>query len=123
VDERVETYRVVTDRGEDPATDDGLAVLRWLLGDAVADAPGMQTFSTVMPPGTHLGSHRHSAAFAAGVVSGRITFVFGADGTGRFELEPGHYVWVDADVMHDEETSDGVELIVGHVDPLETRTD
>jgi quercetin dioxygenase-like cupin family protein len=118
MDETLETYRVITDRPEDPSTDAALDGLRAVLSAPAADA--ITTFTTVMPPGTHVGSHRHTAALAAGVMSGTLTFMFGADGTGRVVLEPGDYVWLAAGVMHDEETADGVEFIVGHIDPLET---
>jgi hypothetical protein len=46
--------------------------------------------------------------------------VFGSDGTGRFDLEPGDFVWISANVMHDEETGDGVELVVATLEPSET---
>jgi uncharacterized RmlC-like cupin family protein len=118
MDGTVETYRVITDRPEDPSTRDGVDALRAILDVEAGGA--ITTFSSVMPPGTHVGSHRHTVALAAGVVSGSMTFMFGADGTGRVELSPGEYVWLAAGVMHDEETADGVELIVGHVEPLET---
>jgi quercetin dioxygenase-like cupin family protein len=121
MDDGPRTYRVITDGAPEPTSDAGREALRSLLG--LEDGADVSTFSTVISPGTRVGSHRHTAAFAAGVVSGSITFVFGADGEGRFDLSPGHYVWVDEGVVHDEETTDGVELFVAHVDPLDTLTD
>jgi quercetin dioxygenase-like cupin family protein len=114
MDEPIETFRVLTRPGADAESEDALEVFASLLGGDPT------TSSVVLPPGTDRGSHRHTAAVAAGVVSGSVTFVFGADGTGRVELAPGDYVWIAAGVVHDEETSDGVELLVAQLEPFDT---
>jgi quercetin dioxygenase-like cupin family protein len=111
------TYRVLTRPGPDAESEDAREIFSSLLG-----AEGT-TSNLVLPPGTQLGPHRHTADVAAGVVSGAVTFVFGADGTGRVELGPGDYLWIAAGVMHDEETSDGVELVVANIAPFETLTE
>ena len=111
-------YRVLERPGPDAEAEDAREIYGSLLG-----SDPTRTSSLVLPPGTASGPHRHTAAVAAGVVSGAVTFVFGADGTGRVDLGPGDYVWISANVMHDEETSDGVELVLAHVDPFETLTD
>lgn len=114
-----ETYRVLSRPGPAPETDDGRRVLASLLG---VEEDRLTTFATVKPPGTPSSTHRHTSAVAAGVVSGAVTFVFGADGVGRVDLGPGDYLWIGENVVHDEETGDGVELIIGHLEPFETLT-
>jgi len=113
--EETPMFRVLTRPGPDAESEDAREVFATLLG-----AEPAATSSVVLPPGADRGSHRHTAAVAAGVVSGSITLVFGADGTGRVELTPGDYVWISAGVVHDSETSDGVELVVAQVEPFET---
>src|SRR4051812_13463473 len=115
MDGSIETFRVVTRPGPDAESENARGVFASLLG-----GEPVTTSSVVLPPGTGRGSHPHTAPVAAGVVSGTVTFVFGADGTGRVELGPGDYVWISAGVVHDEETSDGVELVVAQLEPFET---
>jgi uncharacterized RmlC-like cupin family protein len=119
VDDAVETFRVIRGRSEDPNAPDGLALFASMLGDGSSPT----RFPVVLPPGTHLATHRHTAELAAAVISGSVTFVFGADGAGREELGPGDYIWLHEGVMHDEETADGVELVVAHVSSFETLSD
>jgi len=117
MDETAPMYRVLTRPGPDAESEDAREVFASLLG-----VEPRVTSSEVLPPGSDRGPHRHTADVAAGVVSGAITFVFGADGTGRVELGPGDFVWIGAGVVHDEETTDGVELVVAHAEALETLT-
>ena len=119
-DQPIPSYRVEHD-GADPTSDRGRAVFASLFEER-PDPAAIQTFATTLEAGTHLTTHRHPAGVAATIVRGAITFVFGADGNDRVELGPGDTVWIRAGVMHDEETSDteGVEMIVAHVEPFET---
>ena len=112
------TYRVLERPGPRAESEDAREIFASLLGSGPSEIS-----SVVLPPGTTLGPHRHTGPVAAGVVSGAVTFVLGADGTGRVELGPGDYVWIEANVMHDEETSDGVELVVAHLGAFDTLAD
>lgn len=117
-----ESYRVIRDAGIDPASDPGVETFASLFGarpgnDAVRRLP------VTLPARTHLTTHRHTADVAACVTAGAMTFVFGAGGNDRVELQPGDYIWIQTGVMHDEETADGVALIVAHVEPFETLED
>ena len=114
-----EGYRVVTGSNADPTGDDGRVVFASLFEEE-PDANALSTFPVVHPPGTELATHRHTEGLAACVVSGAVTLVFGADGDGVVELEPGDYVWIRSGVMHDERTGDGVEMVVAHLAPFET---
>ena len=115
MDEPEPMYRVLERPGPDAESEDARDVFGSLLG-----AEPAATSNVVFPPGTATGPHRHTEQVAAGVVSGHVTFVFGSDGTGRFDLGPGDFVWISANVMHDEETADGVELVVARLAPSET---
>ncbi len=114
-----EPYRVLQRPGADADGDGALETFASLFeGDA--DPTSVVSFPVVLAPGTRLAPHRHTADLAVGVVSGSMTFVFGADGTGRVELGPGDYISIRKGVIHDEETTDGVEMVVAHVAPFET---
>jgi uncharacterized RmlC-like cupin family protein len=114
-----EPYRVL-ERPGTVADGDGALETFASLFEGNADLTSIVSFPVVLAPGTRLAPHRHTAELAAGVVSGSMTFVFGADGTGRVDLGPGDYIWIREGVMHDEETTDGVEMVVAHVAPFET---
>jgi quercetin dioxygenase-like cupin family protein len=117
-----EPYRVLERPGPPPETQEARSVFSTLF-EGQPPPESFATFPVILPPGTHLAAHRHTSELAAGVVSGATTFVFGADGTGRVELGPGDYIWIREGVVHDEETADGVELIVAHVAPFDTLAD
>ena len=122
MDEAIESNRLVKGTQEDPTSDKGRAVFASLFEEK-PEGPSLMLFPVTLPARTHLTTHRHTAGVAACVTAGEIAFVFGADGVDRVELERGDYVWIREGVMHDEESPDGVAMVVAHLEPFETLED
>lgn len=120
--EPIESYRVVRGTRDDPTSDRGRETFASLFEER-PDGDALRMFPLTLPARTRVATHRHTAGVAACVTTGAMTFVFGADGSDRVDLERGDYVWIRAGVMHDEESDDGVAMVVAHLEPFDTLED
>ena len=109
-------FVVKRDAGVDPRSPEGLALFAVLLG---GQPEVVETFDVDWDPGDGHARHRHNGGLAVAITGGSVTFGFNADRE-LVEARPGDYVLIGEGTLHDELTTEGVQMVGAHLGGLET---
>ena len=109
-------YVIKRETGIDPRSPEGMILFASLLG---GDLDVVETFDVDWDPGDGHSRHRHNAGLAVAITGGSVTFGFRADRE-LVEARPGDYVLIGPGTLHDELTTEGVQMVGAHLGALET---
>lgn len=82
----------------------------------------IQTFAYRLAAREFLAAHRHTGPVAARIGRGAMAFVLGDDLDERVDLAAGDFVWLPAELAHEEmvTSEEAVDLLVAQVGPFDT---